>query len=234
MAELLILGVAAAAFTLTRPSVRERRKLRTIAYVAAETSDSPEAARSAFFRMVDASNAPDQEVNRVDSLPQAHVHSTLPAHQHTNFAQDPMFLVPETSTSQQPGESDANLQHAPSQNGASRTDRSRCPNVPRHVAEAIDKKWATRKDKAIAKYNKRYQKLIEKHGEGNQVVPPGTTTEGKYQKQRGKLDGKHVMVMKHIELKQCTEISLAERKYRAKAEKKQIMKPETEREGVNN
>lgn len=209
------LVLLAAAFTLTGSAVREHKKLKTIAYAAAETSDSPEAARAAFFKMVDASNSPSQEINRVDSLPQARVRAVSPTHQHANFVQNPIPLVPETS--QQSGDSAA----PPDTLSYTRPPRKPSHFVPKDLQEAIDKKWEAKKAKADEKYLKKCTKLDNKYGKGSQDVPPNPATEAKYQERQGRLSAKHDKKKKTLELKHCTETSLTECKYRHKAEKEQ-------------
>lgn len=204
----------AAAFTLTGSAVREQKKLKTIAHAAAETSDSPDAARSAFFKMVDANNSPNQEMNRVDSLPQARVRAVSPTHHHVNFVQHPIPVVPEPC--QQPGEP-ASPSRLPSY---TRPPRRPSVFVPNHLQEAIDKKWEAKKAKADAKYHKKCTKIDKRFHKDSQE-PSNPAEEAKYEERRGKLKAKHDKKKKTLELKHCTETSLTECKYRHKAEKKQ-------------
>ena len=207
----------AAVFALTGSSVREHKKLKTIAYAAAESSDSPETARAVFFKMVDASNSPHEDVNQVDSHPHAYDGAAASSvHQHSNFVQHPIPVVPETSQ-----QTEDNSNSPPRLLSYTRPPHKPSPFIPKHLQKAIDKKWEAKKAKADAKYHRRCARLDKRYRKGSQDVPPNPTTEAKYQKRQGKLNAKHDKRKKTLEIQHCTKTSLVECKYRRKAEKEQ-------------
>lgn len=206
----------AALFSLTGSSVREHKKLKTIAYAASESSDSPETARAVFFKMVDASNSPNEGINRVDSHRHAYDGAAASMQQYSNFVQHPIPVVPETSQ-----QTEDNSNSPPRLLSYTRPPHKPRPFIPKHLQKAIDKKWEARKAKADAKYHKRCARLDKRYRKGSQDVPPNPTTEAKYQKRQGKLNAKHDKRKKTLETQHCTKTSLVECKYRRKAEKEQ-------------
>lgn len=162
MADPIVIGGLIAAY-LARPTSREHQRLKKIAHAANKSYDTPQAARSAFFRMANAGNSQSEGVDRVESLPQAHVGPASPTGPPPNFAQNPIPVNPETS--QQAAEA------APAGesigNGSSSQNGPLTPFLPQHRREAIDNKWEAKKAKEYARYHKQCDKMNHRYGEGS-------------------------------------------------------------------
>lgn len=200
---------------VTIAAAREHHRLKTIAYTARKYHKSPEAAREAFFRMANIDEQ-SETVDRVDSLPPAHVRPISPSQLPDNFAQPPIPVVPEAHPIGGDGAAaSTSMSHSRPSVSHGQTSKQK-PLLPRYLSEhskkAIDEKWAAKKARKDARYHKHCDKLDRKYG------GPG---EAKHANRRQKLDDKHRKKTKSLELDHSIEISMAEWRARKKAEKKQ-------------
>lgn len=206
MAEPFTIGGIIAATLLFSPAAREQERLKTIAYTASKYHKSPEAARSAFFRMANPQDPQAQSVDRVDSLPAAHVRPNSPMQPGDNFAQNPIPVVPDVHRQaeerDEPGESPHNQDSG---------QKSLIPRyLPDHCRQVIDKRWTAKKATKDARYRKQCDKLDHKYG----------AAESKRNRRQQRLDDRHRKAMKSLELKRCMDMSMGEWRARRQAEKK--------------